>query len=100
MEVEVGIDARSRWMRVERGKANGLALCFFDSYGAGDGILRVEETIKSGFCDIVGDGALVEDIVLAPEVLPGLFVGGLNGADLDGRWRRHVPSGFGTGGEL
>jgi len=46
--------------------------------------LRVEETIEGGFCDVVGDGALVEGIVLAPEILPGLFVGGLDWADLDG----------------
>ena len=84
MEVEVGIDARSRRMRVVCRKAYGLAVCFFDSYGAGDGILRVEESIKGGFCDVVGDCALVEGIVLAPEVLPRVFVGDLDGADLDG----------------
>jgi hypothetical protein len=84
MEVEVGIDARSRRMGVVCGKADWLAVCIFDSYRAGDGILRVEESIKCGFCDVFGDGALVEGIVLAPEVLPGLFVGDLDWADLDG----------------
>lgn len=71
-------------MRVECGKANGLTVKLLGSYRAVDGILRVEETVKCGFCDIVGDGALVESVVLGPEVLPGLFVGGLDGADLDG----------------
>lgn len=86
MEVEVGINARSRRVRVVCGKANGLAVSSVGCYRAGDGVLRVEESIKCGFCDVVGDGALVEDIVLAPEVLPNLFVRGLDGADLDGCW--------------
>jgi len=84
MEVEVRVNARGRRVRVVRGKAYGLALRFFGCYRAGDGILRVEETIKGSFRDVFGDGALVEGVVLAPEVLPGLFVGGLDWADLDG----------------
>ena len=84
MEVEIGVDARSRRMRVKRGKANRLAVYSIGCYRAVDGILRVEETIKCGFCDIFRDGALVEGVVLAPEVLPCLFVGGLDGAYLGG----------------
>ena len=82
MEIKVGINARRRRVRVVCGKANGLRS--IGCYSAADGVLQVEESIKCGFGNIFGDGSLVEGIVLAPEVLPGLFVGGLDGADLDG----------------
>ena len=84
MEVEVGVDARSRRVRIKRCKADRLTACSIGCYRAVDGTLWIEETIKGGLCDVVGDGALVEGIVLAPEVLACLFVGGLDGADLDG----------------
>jgi len=84
MEVEVGVNARSRRVRVVCGEPNGLAVRSVGCYRAGDRILRVEEAIKGGFCDVVGYRALVEGVVLAPEVLPCLFVGGLDGANLDG----------------
>lgn len=71
-------------MRVVRGEPDGLAVCFLGCYRAVDGILGIEETIECGFCDVVGDGTLVEGVVLAPEILPCLFVGGLDGAYLDG----------------
>ena len=71
-------------MRVECGKANALTVKLLGSYRAVDGILGIEETIECGFCDVVGDGTLVEGVVLAPEILPCLFVGGLDGAYLVG----------------
>ena len=84
MEIEVGVNARSRRVRIVCCESNGLAISSVGCYRAGNGILRVEETIEGGFCDVVGDGALVEGIVLAPEILPCLFVGGLDGAYLGG----------------
>jgi len=82
VQVEVGIDARSRRVRVVGCKADGLAISV-RRYGGTYGVLRVEETLEGDFCHVVGDGALVESVVLTPEVLPCLLVGGPDWADLD-----------------
>ena len=84
MEVKVGVNARSRRVRVVGCEANGLAVGSIGGYRCADRILRVEETIKGDIGYIVGDGALVKSVVLSPEVLPCLFIGSLDGADLDG----------------
>jgi hypothetical protein len=84
MQIEIWINTRRRRVRIVRSKSYGLAIAIGDGDGAADGVLSVEETVKSHFCDVVGDGAFVESVVLGPEVLPGFFVGGLDWADLDG----------------
>jgi hypothetical protein len=86
MQVEIRINARCGRVRVVCSETYGLAIAIGDGNGAADGVLGVEESIESYFCDVVGDGAFVESVVLGPEVLPGFFVRSLDWADLDGWW--------------
>lgn len=81
VQVEVGLNARRRIVWVVVCEADDFAVGFGDA--AVDGVVGVEEAVESRLRDFVGDRAFVEDVVLVPEVDPGFFVGGLDGADLD-----------------
>lgn len=84
VEVKVRSGACCRRVWVVGCKANGLRIITVGRNGSADGVLSVQEALKGDFCDVGGDGALVKDVILLPEVLPCFFVGGLDGADLDG----------------
>ena len=57
----------------------GCRVCGYEAVHAGAG---VEKAGEGGFCDGGGDGALVELVVLFPEVAPAWFVRLFDGANV------------------
>lgn len=91
VQIEVGLSRGGRRVRIVGGDPNRCAIVSKGGDRAADWILRVEEALEVCFGHVGGDCALVEDIVLLPEVDPGIFVRGLDGTDCNG-WgrRRHI----------
>lgn len=82
VEVEVGLVAGRGRVRVVVCEANRFAVAFLDGDGTADGIVGVKEAVEVGLGDVVGYRAFVESVVALPKGDPGLFVCGLDGADL------------------
>ena len=86
VQIEIRSQTRGRRVRVVSCESYRLAIRSVGGNGAVDGIGGIEEAAESGVGHGGGDGAFVEDVVLLPEILPGLFVGGLDWANLYSGW--------------
>ena len=74
-------------MGVPVGETDYLFFCGAFRGGDGDGGVHpdffIEKAGERRCCDVFGDSAFVEIVVLGPEIPPGGFVGFLEGPDLD-----------------
>ena len=88
LHVAGGLNPRRAAVEQEVGEAEQLAVGL--GHQCKHGFVLVEETGPGGCCDFGCQGgfafAAIEGVVACPEGFPGLEIGGLEGADVDGGW--------------